>query len=208
MRRRWGRKTGVRWVVNVAIVGILLLAAACGDDEVATPEPTVPTSGTPSSTTEAAPADPFAIPPTIDAAYVDRVLVELNKVYGDVVRKIRATNRYERSDLDPLRAIFNDPLLELQVQAFAEIPANDPSLYRQPIGDRLLAVQELITVRRDCIFAEVLLDVSAVAKQPPPAQSRYVTLRPTQAAADPANVNPTPWSMSGESDVRQDQCVA
>lgn len=188
---------------------VALVAGACTADRVASPDPTVPTA--PSTTTIAVATtapDPFAVPATIDAAYVDRVLVELNKVYGDVGRKIRATGRYERSDLDPLGAIFNQPLLELQVKQFATIPEMDAALFKNPPGDRRMTVEELITSRPDCIFAKVLFDVSAVVTNPPPAEPVYLTLRPTQPGANPKGINTTPWSMSGESDARQDQCVA
>lgn len=191
------------------ILILLLVTAACRrSDGVTPPDTTVPTSHSTTATAVTTTPDPYAIPTRIDAAYVNRVLVELNKVYGDVVRKIRATGRYERSDLDPLRAIFNDPLLDLQALTFKGVGARDPSKYRQPIGDRLITVEELITVRSDCIFARASFDVSAVAAKPPLVESRYITLRLTQPDANPARVNPTPWSMSGESDARQDQCAA
>lgn len=197
----------MRSVANVATVGILLLAGACGGgDDTAAPDPTVPTSVATPSTAVTTPSDPFTIPEVIDAAYVDRVLVELNKVYGDVVRKIRATGRYERSDLDPLRAIFNDPLLESQVTQFATIVSHDPALYKQPIGDRTIAVKELLTVGPDCIYAKAVFDTSAVAADPPPVREKYIVLRPTQAGADPAHVNPTPWSMSSESTGEEITC--
>ncbi|MGI8683930.1 MAG: hypothetical protein ACR2MO_02305 [Acidimicrobiales bacterium] len=199
-----GRLRAALIVLAVAVTG------ACKGSGAESPEPTVPTA--PSTTTIAATAttapNPFAVPETIDAAYVDRVLVELNKVYGDVGRKIRATGQYQRSDLDPLGAIFNDPLLELQVEEFGKISTMDASSFKVPLGDRRLTVEELITARPDCVFAGVRLDVSAVAANPPPVRTIYLTLRPTQAGANPKGVNSTPWSMSGESDVRQDQCVA
>lgn len=199
----------MRKLAELLIAAVLLSSAACGGDgDGGEPDPTVPTSAsTVATTATTAAADPFATPERIDAAYVDRVLVELNRVYGDVLRKIRATNLYERSDLDPLRAIFNDPLLELQAQEFAKVLEAKDTEFRQPIGDRRMTVKQLITSRQDCVFVEVQADFSAVVVQPPPVQPRFITLRPTQAGADPGDVNPTPWSMSGESDVRDDQCV-
>ena len=199
----------MRKLAELLIAAVLLTSAACGGggDSGDDPDPTVPTSASSSTTATSAAADPFATPEQIDAAYVDRVLVELNRVYGDVLRKIRATNLYERSDLDPLRAIFNDPLLEVQAKLFAEIPARDAALYRQPIGDRKITVAELITVRPDCIFAKAIFDVGAVAANPPPPHAKYLTLAPTQPGADPSNINPTPFSMVNESDAPQDRCA-
>lgn len=193
----------------VAVVAVTLtVSAACGRDGVAAPDPTVPTAVTTTTAAVTAPADPFAVPPAIDAAYVDRVLVELNRVYGDVGRDVLSSGGLDRPKLDLLRAIYNDPLFELQVEQFATIPRDDPAIYKQPIGDRTMVTEEVITARQDCVFVRVLLDVSAVAAEPPPRQPMYITLRPTQPGADPARVNATGWSMSGESDLREDQCAA
>ncbi|MGH9176934.1 MAG: hypothetical protein ACRD0N_00050, partial [Acidimicrobiales bacterium] len=162
---------------------------------------------TSTTATTVAADDPFAVPEQIDAAYVDRVLVELNRVYGDVVRKVVGARTYDRADLDPLRAIFNEPLLALQAKQFGELTTMDPASFRQPIGDRRISVKELITARPDCIFARVEFDVSAVVVQaPPPDEAYYLTLTPTPADADPTDRNPTPWSMTRESDGRQDPC--
>jgi hypothetical protein len=193
------------------LVGLALAAGGCRGstkaDNVA--DPTVPTEVTlPASTTTTEPADPFAVPATIDAAYVNRVLVELNKIYGDVVRKVRATGLYRRSDAGTLLAIFNPPLFERQAESFGEIPGRDAALYKNPIGDRKITVQQLITARPDCVFAKVLFDVSAVAAHPPPPHSKFIKLELKQTGADPKGINPTPWSMSIETDRVEFTCDA
>ncbi|MDP9404395.1 MAG: hypothetical protein M3P85_13955 [Actinomycetota bacterium] len=193
------------------LVGLALAAGACRGstkaDNVA--DPTVPTEVTlPASTTTTEPADPFAVPATIDAAYVNRVLVELEKVYGDVVRKIRATRLYERSDAASLLAIFNQPLFERQATSFGDIPGQDADLFRQPIGNRRITVERLVKARPDCIFATVTFDFSGVLLKPPPPKRKYITLKPTQTGADPGNINPTPWSYARETDREEDECGA
>lgn len=191
------------------IVALVLAGGACKNSgKVAGSDPTVPTSPhTTATASTTKPADPFATPATIDAPYVERVLVELNKVYGDTARKIVETHRYERSDIDPLGAIFNPPLLQLQVDEFSKILDLDPKMFKNPMGYRRMTVLEVITARPDCIFAKVTIDVSDVLVSPPPTKAKYVTLDPKPAAADPAGINPTPWSMAGESTARDDSCA-
>lgn len=171
------------------------------------PDPTVPTS-TPTTATTATTvaADPFATPSSIDTAYVERVLVQINKVDGDTSRRIIETHRYERSDLDSLGAIFEPPLLEIQVGLFRDLVGLDRAIFKDPVGNRRMPVLELITARPDCVFAKVRIDFSDVLVSPPPQEDSYITLVPKPADADPAGINPTPWSMANESDARQDPC--
>lgn len=203
----------------VALLAALLVTSTTGactrSGGVDRADPTVPTAppalaattGTTGTTATGVPADPFATPAAVDAAYVERVLVELNRVYGDTARRIVETHRFERSDIDPLGAIFNPPLLEVQVDQFASILDLDRDLFKDPIGYRRMTVLEVVTAKPACIFAKVTIDVSAVLVSPPPAREKYVTLDPKPADADPSGANPTPWSMAGESSARQDPCV-
>jgi len=199
----------VRRTLTTLLLAALAATGACRSDKVESPEPTVPTA--PSTSTIAATGttapDPFAVPDKIDAAYVDRVLVALNKVYGDVARKVITTSRFDRNDLDPLGAIFNPPLLDIQAQLFVDIPDTDPSLFKKPIGYRVMTVLEVITARSDCIYAKIRLDVSEVLVTPPSNKEKYVTLGLKPADADPSGINPTPWAMAGESSAREDSCA-
>lgn len=192
------------------VLAAILATGACKDSEkIAGSDPTVPTAPRTTATTATTEAaDPFATPATIDAPYVERVLVELNRVYGDTARKIVETHRYERSDIDPLGAIFNPPLLEIQVTEFRNVLDLDPKMFKNPMGYRRMTVLEVITAKPDCIFAKVDIDVSAVLVSPPPNKAKYVTLDPKPVGADPAAINPTPWSMAGESSARDDPCAA
>lgn len=203
----------VRWRgsvhITAVLAGLALVAGACSGstrDDAADPR-SLTEDSTPATTTTIGTGDPFAVPTTIDAAYLDRVLVELNRVYGDVVRQIRTTRQLRRTDLLPLSAIFSGPLLEQQLQLFGDIPGRDPALYKDPIGDRKIAVQELLTAQPDCIFARAIFDVSAVAANPPPAHAKFIKLELKAAAADPRGVNPTPWVMALETDKVEPACV-
>lgn len=192
--------------VVALLAGLALLTGACrGDTD--TGDATNTTADTvPASTTTTPPADPFAVPATIDAAYVDRVLVELNRVYGDVVRTVRARGRYERGDAAVLLTIFNPPLYERQAEIFGDIPTQDAGLFKDPVGNRVMKVQQLITAGPDCILAKVGFDFSAVLKDPPPANPSYITLKPKRPGSDPKGVNPTPWAMTRETETLENEC--
>lgn len=197
-----------RPVAALLLVATVVTGACKGGGGDPGPGPTVPTAPRTVPTTATTVAvRPFATPATIDSAYVERVLVELNRVYGDTARKIIETHLYERSDLDPLGAIFNSPLLEGQISLFRDIVDYDRKLFKNPIGYRRMTVLEVVTARPDCIFAKVNIDVSDVVATPPPSEEKYVTLSLKPADADPSGVNPTPWAMANESSARQDPCA-
>lgn len=197
-----------RPVAALLVVATLVAGACTGRGGDPGPEPTVPTAPptTPAAVTTVA-ADPFATPATIDASYVERVLVEINKVDGDTSRRIIEARRYERSDLDSLGAVFEPPLLGIQVGLFRALVSLDRAIFKDPVGDRRMPVLELITARPDCVFAKVRIDFSDVLVSPPPQDDSFIALVPKPADADPAGINPTPWSMANESDARQDPCV-
>lgn len=183
-----------------------------GSDSVAEPFPAEGGDGSASSTGATADAgkisgDPFVVPAKTDAAYVNRVLRGLNKVYGDVVREVRRTGSVGPSQLESLRAIFNDPLFARQEKLFESVADEDPARLQEPMGDRKMTVRRLITAGPRCIFALVAFDFSAVLKNAPETEPSYVTLEPTQDSADPRNINPTPWSMSRESETRGNGCA-
>lgn len=205
-------RPGRHEIVNRLFAALLLVAAlvagCTGRGSDPGPDATVPTAPptTPATVTTVA-AGPFDTPSVIDAAYVERVLVQLNRVDGDISRKIIQTNRYERSDLDSLGAIFEPPLLEIQVGLFSDLVDLDRALFKDPVGNRRMPVLELITARPGCVFAKVRIDVSDVLVSPPPQEEKFITLVPKPADADPAGINPTPWSMANESSARQDPCA-
>jgi hypothetical protein len=199
-----------RLALACVAAALALISGACGgsDDEPSTTGATVPVEST---TTSTAPADPYAIPSDpskIDKEYVDRVLAALSKVDGDAFRRYVETKQLSPLDLVPLRAIYNDPEFQGQAEAFAKTPIRAPEEYHQPIGDRKITVNRLLTARLDCISAEVTYDASAIRLQAPPPLTRYLALRHKQPGADPKNFNPTPWAIAWDGDQPEDKCVA
>ena len=149
----------------------------------------------------------YAVPATVTAGYVNDVLVALNRVYGDVVRKQVTSGRFEPADLVPLRAIFSE---NETFQAGYALTHSDPKpadVYHAPIGDRRMSVIRLLTVRADCISLEALYDFSAVVRNPPAPSSGWISLRPKEPAADPGHVNPTPWMIATEEFRVEDKCL-
>ena len=180
-----------------------LLWGACsrGDDADSAPSPaSTPTTGPPPASDPA-----FAVPSTIDEAYVTRVLAELDRVQGDVVRGIVERGSFAQSDLVPLRAVFLDPELRAQAEGFAGL-VESLDRVRRPPGDNPTTVVRLLTARPDCIYAETIVDVSPTVVDPPEPVTTYVALRPNRPGSDPERHNPTPYSIVAEHADLADPC--
>lgn len=147
----------------------------------------------------------FAVPATIDEAYVGRVIGALDVVQGDVVRRIVETGAFAPTDRIPLRAVFLDPELRAQTEGFAALVESMDRL-RKPPGDNRTTVVRLLTARPDCIYAETRVDVSATVVDPPPPFTSFVALRPSRPGDDPQDVNPTPYSIAAEHREARDPC--
>jgi hypothetical protein len=196
-------------VPGIVGVAALVLGAGCGGSGAREPTgATVPVEEITTTTTtlEQAYAVP-AEPAKIDAAYLNRVLGALFHLFGDAQRKKVATGQVLPADLLPVRAISNDPDFETRARLFATTAVGDRGDYREPIGDRRVTVTRVISARPDCVVVEVTFDFSPILVDPPPPTTAYLTLRPTQPGADPANLNPTPWSISNEDTEPEDRCA-
>ena len=169
----------------------LVAASACRND----PGPDTPPATT-STTTKAS---------TVDEATVGRVLADLDRVQGDVLRQIVERGGVGHDDLRPLEAIFLEPELTAQVQAFAGI-GDRLDQVRQPPGDNVTTIVRLLSARADCLYAEVTVDVSATVADPPPPFTSFVALRPLPPGADPADLNPTPYAIAAKHQAAANPC--
>lgn len=202
-----GRSTHCR-----ILFGLLALVAAgsCGGDKA--PAATGATVRKAAPTT--VPADPYAVPATIDKAYLDRVFAALERVDGDATRIIVAKGTMVPDASARLRAIYAEDEFQAQVNLWLDIVIQKQlDRFKNPPGDRLSRVDRVLTGRRDCVFVGVLRDYSAITSTTSPPAVEYVTLRPADAARDQANLNPTPWMISSEGyksdgSVPRDPCVA
>jgi hypothetical protein len=176
----------------VACVGTLLVAACGGSGSAHTTDPTLkrPSSTTTSTTLS------YAVPATIDAAYVDRVMKALDHVYGDAIRHLAQVKSMDPYFVDRLNAIYTPEestfeqstwSLEQQKSGFDRLK-DDPS-------DPVTTTTRAIVMTPQCIFVAVDRDFGAIYKDPKPKlPNRYIGLvRPSSPPT--STVNPTPWVM-------------
>jgi hypothetical protein len=87
------------------VVLTVLLAGACTDKG----EPLGPTATLAQPTTT---ADPFAIPPVIDEAYVNRVLAGLDHALGEATRIVVRENAISQDVVSRLEELYIDELCD------------------------------------------------------------------------------------------------
>ena len=153
----------VQWrtAIRAGLAASLLAAsAACSPSRADKAGPTATVATEPPTT---ATINPYAVPPVIDAAYVNRVLAGLDAVVGDVVRLIFRTKTISREAFDRMRAVYADPdRLQREIDGFQRDMRNGFPGYRPEPGNRFTAVTQMITATPACIFARVSRDYSAV----------------------------------------------
>lgn len=158
-------------------------------------EPTVPTLPEITTTT-----NPYAVPATIDAAYVNRVLEALDAALGDVYRLVIRTRDVSPEVIDRLNAIYlNRDDVNLELQAIQRGMREGFTGFKDPVGNPKSTVTELITASPSCIFARFAPDNSAMAvKSDGPSAPEWVGLQPADPARDPNHYNGTPWMIATE----------
>ncbi len=168
------------------LVATLSLAACSDKKEALGPSATLPQ---PTTT-----IDPYAIPPVIDEAYVNRVLAGLDQAVGDVTRLVVREKAIPPMASQLLSAIYVDEeQLELEIQLFQSALSAGLVNVHIPPGNRITTVAELLTVRSDCIFAKVEVDRSAVTIAPNPAfRTRWIAIVPIHES-NPTDLNRTGW---------------
>jgi hypothetical protein len=133
----------------------------------------------------------------ITPAYVDKVFAALNHVNGNAVRDLLAADRVTNQVKQDLRAVYNDPLYAQEVVIAGQTLQGNLSNIRRPPGDRRTIAIDVLGISRSCIFAKTETSfANVIVKQGAPGGSEYFKLTPTQAGADPRQLNPTPWSMA------------
>ena len=184
-----------RTAIRAALAAVLLAAstAACSNSraERATAGATVPTEPPRTTTT-----NPYAVPPVIDAAYVNRVLAGLDAVMGDVTRALIRTKMITPDAYDRLRAIYaNNNLLQLVVDVVEDDVRSGFRDYKPNPGNKTTTVSQVITSGPTCIFARVQRDFSAVSTGADAVNPQWVGLKPLEQTRDPHGYNLTSWAM-------------
>ncbi len=182
-----GSASGALARLGAALCAATVVAACAGGAVHPRGAATVPT--VPPTT-----GDPWAVPSTIDAAYIDRVLAFLDHMQGEALRSVRQSNsltsRYQTIEA-AIRADAHEIRLQDALQR-QNIAAGWPNISAVP-GDRYSQVQRILQSGPTCIVAAVNEDFSrlTVAK-PVPYPQWYVGL----LHSDQSMVNPTHWAIS------------
>ena len=177
---------------SLALAAILLLTAGCSDDD---PPPrsqaSIPGATAAPSTTN---PDPYAVPPVIDEAYINRVLAAHDAVMAEAVRSVVAARSLTSEAVQRMQAMFSGATLAEQTNLLQEdAEAGFPGYLPDP-GPVHSKVTKVVSADANCIFVGVARDYSAVAANPSAAvRDQYVALKRLQDRDDPHDFNPTPW---------------
>jgi hypothetical protein len=180
-------------------VGLLTLAGvgACGGNDTPTSAgATVPKA---TSTTSAA---PYAVPATIDAAYLNKVFAALEHVIGDAGRAIVAEKALVPDAAKRLRAVYGEEEFQAQVNLWLDLLSKGATGFKPVPGDRVTAVRSVLSARPDCVYLGVTRDYSQIVAVPGSPTNEYISLRPADHSRDQFELNPTPWMLTFEGENR------
>jgi hypothetical protein len=170
-----------------------MLAGACGGSGNAhTTDPSLPkVSSTTTSTTIS-----YAVPATIDLAYVNKVMKALDHVYGDAIRHLAQVKSMDVEFVKLLDSIYTPEestaqqegwSLDQQKHQFTDLAATP--------GDPTTVATRVIPSPAACLAVAVDRSFGPAFKDPAaPRANRYVVLVRSQSQV--SHVNPTPWRMS------------
>jgi hypothetical protein len=177
-------------VAGATLAIVPVLAAACGGSTAsAGPGATVPHAA-PTSTTS---ADPYAIPSPITAAYVQRVLEELDQIDVAATRIVLAQRSLVPDAARLIRSISTSSSFSDQSMIVLNQIDHGLNNYRPNPGPVRDTVTQVVAADPSCIFVGALRDYSELEKAPPPLHTSYFMLQPRKPEDDPARINPTPW---------------
>jgi hypothetical protein len=175
---------------TLTVAGALLAAslAGCGSS-----------SGDARSTSTT--VDPWAVPPTIDIAYAQRVVQWLSNTTGEVRRDVYDNHTYTEEDRAKIAATHQGLLLSSRNVDLAEEATGLHPLVRESPTVWQVRVSKVENATQDCIYARGTIDDSANR-----IDAGYV---PTDNvwqlrydASSKSKVNPTGWKLA--EDVRSD----
>ncbi|MGH9277790.1 MAG: hypothetical protein ACRD12_06735 [Acidimicrobiales bacterium] len=197
--------------IAVAAATVLALLAACrGGNDKLLPTATVPTAPETTTTTL-----PYAVPPVIDAAYVNRVIDGLDAITGDANRLVVETRTTPREVFDRMRAIYaRDEDVDLRLKDFANAVSRGLPYVKPNPGNRKSVVREILSSSPNCIYVRVNRDYSSLAFGAATDTTEWIAIRPLDRARDPYGLNPTGWAyvfegfISDRGRPERDPCLA
>lgn len=182
---------GAQAAILASILAVLALLSGCRH-AVRDAGPTATVGTLPPVTTT---TDPYAVPPAIDAPYVNRVLAGLDQAYGDMTRTMVAARTIPRDIADGLHAFYlTDAAWQLMIDGLQEDMRTGFANYRPNPGNQRSVVVDLLRTGRQCVFAKIHRDYSAVGiRLDPSVATQWVALVPVKPSDDPDHRNPTGW---------------
>jgi hypothetical protein len=140
-------------------------------------------------------ADPWAVPSTITAPYLDRVLAELNHIDGNAFRDARAHNAVTPTYVADERAIrADDAEVALQEADLGKYVASGFAAIRSNPGDIAMTVVRMLPAPAPCVIGAVSVDFSAVTSSPISYPPWFIALVPRA----PDAANPTHWALADD----------
>ncbi|MBW3669004.1 MAG: hypothetical protein KY443_07295 [Actinobacteria bacterium] len=174
------------------VLAAALVVGACNGGGGPSVDNTLPPPVETTSTT----AVDYSVPAVIDAAYVEKVMAALDRVYGDAIRTLAAERQITEEFLTRLAAIYGDAQFDVAQRAWVRDVADGlDDLHRLP-GDPLTVVQRTVRLDADCIVAAVERTFRAVREPVTSTPQKYIALVPKPEGRDMRSLNPTPWIMS------------
>jgi hypothetical protein len=172
------------------VVSLLLVAAVltgCGDDG---EEAATTTTTRPKATTT---TDPFAVPDRIDAAYVQRVLTEHERVLGDAFRLAMQEGEVTQGVEERVRAIHAERPAAAELDDMRAAAAEGFPNARRGRGDRLVDQVALTHAAPDCIGVTARYLFDEVLEEPVDPVAVVIELRELPEGTDPVGYNRTGW---------------
>lgn len=177
---------------GVLLVAVLVAGGCNGDGGGASVDDTLPP---PVETTTTTVAD-YSVPAVIDAAYVEKVMAALDRVYGDAIRTLATERQITEQFLSRLAAIYGDKQFDLAQRAWVRDVADGLDDLRSPPGNPMTVVQRAVRLDADCMVAAVERTFRAARDPVTSTPQKYIALVPKPEGRDPGSLNPTPWMMS------------
>ncbi|MBW3662629.1 MAG: hypothetical protein KY469_05965 [Actinobacteria bacterium] len=198
-------RTGVALIAALTAGAVLCGACSSGNAEPGS-SPSPLTFGPPSfpATAYPTPDDPYAIPDTIDAAYIEKVYGALAEVQHEAKRELLGSfgevEVLPSPVRDRLRAIYAvDAFTKIAAKWQADFQEPHPPDVPTPLRPVSLRVLEVHTATPTCIVALADYDFSGVSSAPPAVEPiQFIALVPATPDRDPEGFNPTPWIISYE----------
>lgn len=176
---------GPRRFVLVLLSAAMMLAG-CGSGGSSSSEATP--SDTPTSST-----DPWALPQTIDVAYVQRVVNEIEEQRDFYLDDIHSAHQFSKTTEDRIRAIYVEPYLSEALQGASESSMKEHPELKDDTAPSLVPVKSIRSGSPTCISAVVDVDDSPGLKEPGKVVEFVVTLRRAKSVAES---NITQWQES------------